>query len=104
MTTTIVVLTTSVRVGQETCLISRATSRQNWRTPSIQPRGLATSDCSFVSSVIAAAPSRVLDVAIVFTSIAGDQLWVGVSSARETDRGIRIRTRTLGFGDPRANR
>src|SRR5215475_10768766 len=63
-TVMIVVLKTSVRVGQETFFISCTTSRQNWRTFAIQPRGFETNGCLFGSSANAAAPSRVLDDAI----------------------------------------
>src|SRR5262249_24221255 len=60
----IVVLTTSARVGQETFFISSATSCANCRTFAIHPSGFETKACLFSSSTTAA-PSRVLDVAIV---------------------------------------
>src|SRR5262245_8617769 len=67
-TTMIVVFTTSLRAGQETFFISILTSCQNWRTFPSKPGSRPANNCSFFSSDIDEAPSRVLDVAMIFTS------------------------------------
>src|SRR5262245_10805384 len=64
----IVVFTTSLRAGQETFFISSLTSCQNWRTFPTMPGSRPANNCSFFSSDIDEAPSRVLDVAMIFTS------------------------------------
>src|SRR5262245_50350385 len=82
----IVVLTTSVRVGQETFFISSATSCANCRTFAIHPSGFETKACLFCSSATTAAPSRVLDVAIVTPQLTEISTTPGAGQGKPTPK------------------